>query len=122
MVTDEVTTPTDHLIHAELRPPIPNAENFPARRQAMSEMAFIHGMKNVLDTTHTTLDETSPLHSTNTRNCQIMRMAIRNPLPSAFAATFDLELGALTLQMAQKITDHFTDGTTTAHVLLKQEG
>ena len=50
-----------------------------------------------------------------------MRMEITNSLPPAFAATADLEMDAPPLQTAQKITEHFSDTTDTAHLLLKQE-
>ena len=84
-------------------------------------MAIIQGMENVTGPTYTTPDESSPLYQTHRRNSAIMCKAITNSIPTAFAATADLELDAPPSQKAQTIHDYFTDAKTTAHLSLKQE-
>lgn len=85
----------------------------------MSDIALIQGMENVLDPVYATLDEHSPLYTTHRRNSAVMTMAISHSPPSAFVTTADLELDASPLQIAQTITEYFTDATTEAHLLLK---
>ena len=84
-------------------------------------MTIIQEMENEMDPTYTTPDESSLLYQTHRSNSAIMRMAITNSIPTALAATADLELDAPPGHIAQTIHEYFANATTTAHLLLKQE-
>ena len=121
MANDEGSSITDLRIHTKLPPLSPNGDNFPSWKQALSDFAIINGMEHVLDPTYTPPEKSSPLYATHRRNSAIMRMEITNSLPRTFAVTADLEMDAPPLQNAQKIIEHFSDTTTTAYLLVKQE-
>ena len=113
--------PSHIRIHRRIPTLQANGDNFPIWKQALTDMALINGMENIIDPAYTTPDQQIPMYYTYRGKSAIICMAINNSLPPYFAATADLQLDSSSLQLSQAIIAHFTEGTTTAHLLLKQE-